>query len=222
LGDLLRELGTRAETPIPVGTAAQPRSIFWTSVAKILLINIIWGVWYGLGQFEIISLFSLASAISVQAILSVGLGAWVGSPIRTSRLIKYIGAGLANAILSLFIVASLAIIAGHSELSNIFNDLKPESLSLVYLMSSSVLAFVTGAFASDFIHRLSHPLSQSGTIANRIAASLISGTGAAQGQNRPTRVQGFVAGVFALLPSLLSVAGTIVAAYLGYLAKSGK
>ncbi len=191
---------------------------FWKVIGKILIGNLILAL----------ALTAVTSPIIIGCALFMGtilIGAWVSRGIAKSSFVNYLHFGGWNVVFG-FLSRGLAdLLTGNLGyrydhwVATYKEDYFYVALALVVL--SWILTFVTGAFIADFIARLAHPRLQSGTIANRMAATLISGNGGAQGQS-PSRAQGFVANVIALAPPLLTLMGTLASAYLGYLAAAAK
>jgi hypothetical protein len=187
---------------------------FWNLLGKILFANIIIALVLTAANEPII----VACVLFFGAML---IGAWVSRGIAKSSFVSYLHYGCWNVAFGFLSRALADLLTGnlayrYDHWTAVYKE-DYFYLGIFLIILSWILTFVTGGFIADFIARLVHPRLQSETIANRMAATLISGNRETQGQSA-SRAQGFVANVIALAPPLFTLMGTIASAYLGYLA----
>jgi hypothetical protein len=187
---------------------------FWNLIGKILFANLVLAL----------ALTAVTAPIVVGCILFIGamlIGAWVSRGIEKSSFVKYLFFGGWNVVFGFLSRVLADLLTGNvgyrvEHWTTVYKE-DYFYVGMCLIILSWILTFVTGGFIADFIARLVHPRLQSGTIANRMAATLISGNRETQGQSA-SRAQGLVANVIALAPPLFTLMGTLASAYLGYLA----
>jgi len=223
LTDLLLASDTDPKSAQSIGLSAirQPY-VFLRSVGKILFGNVmIVGLLMAVDNSTVEFLYGISEpvvAITIVITMIVLIGVWMANPIREMRVVKYFAYGLLNVVIQLcLIMIERWSSYGIEAVQYLFS--KEETTNSIEALSASWFAFVTGAFINEFIGRLYQPRRQSSTIADRLAASLISGNAASPGQIR-SPAESLVASAFSLLPSILGLIGTIISAYFAYLAKT--
>lgn len=213
---LVQEVAVAAQSPRTTANAITQSRIFLRSASKILLGNII--------VVAIISIFWLLpkdrfSDVVLMAIfviiLNVALGAWVGHIFyfRPHKLRAYVFYGSFNGIVRCIFSTIRELLMFNVPMYEVLNPL----ILYASVFGTSFFAFITGSFISDFVSRFTHPRTRSDSIANRVAAIVISATTTAPGK-RHTFTESFLASILALLPSVFTLIGTIITAYFSLLA----
>ena len=216
LAQLVAALSARLDEASPETAPAAPgRSRVWGSIAKIAAVNLILAVILTTSESTLVNGCLLFGTTLV-------LGAWTGAGTRRLRFVKYLLLGAFNivaAILGRIIVDLMTgfVSSRYDRLQTMYHS-DYFFLAIALFVVAWILAFMTGAYSGGFIERLAHPRRQGATMANRLAANLVPASGGGSAQPGQARAQTFVATLIALLPPLCTLAGTVAAAYFGYLA----
>jgi hypothetical protein len=215
LAQLVATLSARLDDGAPAAAIATGRSRVWGSLAKIAAVNLVLAVILTASESALFNGCLLFGTTLV-------LGVWVGAETRRLRFVKYLLFGAFNVVAAILGRITVDLMTGfastrYGRLQTMYHS-DYFFLAIALFVVAWILAFMTGAYMGGFVERLAHPRRQGATMANRLAANLVPAAGGGPAQPGQARAQTFVATVIALLPPLCTLAGTVIAAYFGYLA----